>query len=259
MISMKKILNLAFLLLACFVISSCSDEMETQTPVVRDTQTDMQVLSRFVDINETTNEYYINENKKTRALSYVTGSDWVELEKVSPINLEQYKRDLRALNAQVAMAIEDPNIAYMVFSVNGKTLVKKLRDTKFDLAYSQTSSVSTRALPYSLEVVGGEDSSTGPFKDASRTINMNVNLDLNVQFNYYFFQVLSPNAKPNPDDSYTTPESVAFSGTGPLWNTAFTWTAYWDAQGTDGKFSWEFKSKGSTPSFGHIAQCTFSY
>ena len=29
---------------------------------------------------------------------------------------------------------------------------------------------------------------------------------------YYFFQILSPNAKVNPDDNTTTPESVAFSG-----------------------------------------------
>lgn len=257
---MKKILSLTFLFLVCFVISSCSDdEVITQLPMVRDSQTDMQVLSRFVDINESTNEYYINENKKTRSLSYVTGADWEELEKVSAINLEKCERNLRDLNAQVAMAIEDPNIAYMVFSVNGNTLVKKLRDTSFDFVSSQTSSTSTRALPYSLDVYGGSDTSTGKFKDASRTIRMNVNLDLNVQFNSYFFQILSPDAKPDNDDSILTPESIAFSGTGPLWNNSFIWTAYWGAQGSDGLFSWEFKSKGSTPSFGHIAQCTFSY
>lgn len=257
---MKKILSLTFLFLSCFVISSCSDdEVTTQLPMVRDSQTDMQVLSRFIDINASTNEYYINENKKTRALSYVTGSDWEELGKVSPVNLEKCERSLRDLNTQVAMAVEDPNIAYMVFSVNGKILVKKLRDTSFDFVSSQTSSASTRALPYSLDVVGGSDTSTGKFKDASRTIRMNVNLDVNIQFNYYFFQLLSSDAKPDNDDNILTPKSIAFSGTGPLCNNSFIWTAYWGVQGSDGLFSWEFKSKGSTPSFGHIAQCTFSY
>lgn len=76
---MKKILYLASFLLACMFISSCSnDEMLTET-VVGDTQTDMEILSRFIDVNEATNEYYINVNKKTRALSYVTGQigkDW---------------------------------------------------------------------------------------------------------------------------------------------------------------------------------------
>lgn len=255
---MKKKLYLASFLLVCMFISSCSDDEMVTEPVVGNTQTDMEILSRFIDVNEDTNEYYINENKKTRALSYVTGTDWELLEKVNPINLEKCQNDLRALNTQVAMAIEDPKNAYMVFSVNGKTLVKKLRDTNFEFVSSPNSPASTRALPYSLEVYGGSDTSTGLFKDASRTIRMDVNLDTNVQFNYYFFQVLSPNAKPSPDDSYTTPESVAFSGTGPLWSTSFTWTAYWDAQ-VGGLFSWEFKSKGSTPSYGHIAQCKFSY
>ena len=132
---MKKILYMAFFLVGCIIVSSCSDdEVITQQPIVRDTQTDMQVLSRYIDINESTNEYYINENKKTRALSYVTGADWKELEKVSSINLEKCKRNLRDLNTQVAMAIGDPNITYIVFSVEGKTLVKKIRDANFDFA-----------------------------------------------------------------------------------------------------------------------------
>lgn len=255
---MKKILYLASFLWVCMFLSSCSDDEVVTEPVVGNTQTDMEILSRFIDVNESTNEYYINENKKTRALSYVTDVDWAKLKKVSPIHLEKCKNNLQALNAQVAMAIKDPKNAYLVFSVNGKTLVKKLRDTSFDFASSQNSSASARALPYSLEVYGGSNKTTGQFKDINRTIRMKVNLDLNIQFNYYFFEILSPNAKPSSDDNASTPESVAFSGTGPLWNTSFTWTAYWDAQ-VDQSFLWEFKSQGSMPSYGHIAQCTFSY
>ena len=257
---MKKILYMAFFLVGCIIVSSCSDdEVITQQPIVRDTQTDMQVLSRYIDINESTNEYYINENKKTRALSYVTGADWKELEKVSSINLEKCKRNLRDLNTQVAMAIGDPNITYIVFTVEGKTLVKKIRDANFDLVSSYASSVSTRTLPYSLEVTGGSDKSTGKFKDENRTIRMDVNLDSKVQLNYYFFQVLSPNTKTTSDNSTLTLESVVFCGTGSLWNTSFFWTANWDVQGSDGLYLWEFKSKGSAPSYGHIARCTFSY
>lgn len=257
---MKKILHMACFLVGCIIVSSCSDdEVITQQPVVRDTQTDMQVLSRFIDINESTNEYYINENKKTRALSYVTGADWKELEKVSPINLDKCKRTLRDLNTQVAMAIENPNVTYIVFSVDGKTLVKKLRDANFDFVSSYASSAPTRTLPYSLEVTSGNGVRTEKFKDASRTIRMDVNLELNVQPNYYFFEVLRTNSKTASSNSALTLESVAFCGTGLLWNTSFFWTAYVNEQGSDGLFSWEFKSKGSTPSYGHIAQCTFSY
>lgn len=246
---MKKILHLASFLLVCMFISSCSDdEIPTQLPVVRDTQTDMQVLSRFIDINESTNEYYINENKKTRALSYITGADWEELRKVSPINLEQCQRNLRALNNEVAMAVKDPNIAYLVFIVNGKTLVKKLRDTDFDFASLPTSSTSTRTLSHYLAVTGGRDVSADKFEDASRSIRMN----FNIQSDYYFFQVLNQNVKPSP-------VGVAFCGTEPLWNTSFTWTANLGAQESDVLFTWEFTSKGNIPSHGHIAQCTFGY
>lgn len=87
---------------------------------------------------------------------------------------------------------------------------------------------------------------------------MDVRVNDIITFNYYFFEILNSNAKPNPDDNILTPESVAFSGTGQLWNTRFTWTSYWDANEPGKGFKWEFKGKGTTPSSGFIADCTFS-
>ena len=260
---MKKILNLALLLMTCFVIASCSDDEEvTQAPAVRDTQTDMQVLSRFIDINESTNEYYINDQKKTRASSYIYDTDQQELQKVSPVNYEKFKKDLAELNNRVAKSIADPKVAYIVLSANGKTVVKKVKENVnfgFELSQNNASVASTRALPSVLNIQGGRQTTTGQFRDASRTIRMTISLDPFVQSSYYYFDVLSPDAKPNPDPDYSTPESVAFSGTGPLMNNYFTWTAYWDAQGTDGLFRWEFKGRGNTTSYGQIASCSFSY
>ena len=51
-------------LLTVLGVCSCNDN-EVIEPVVSDSVSDMEVLSRFVDVNEITNEYYINENKKT--------------------------------------------------------------------------------------------------------------------------------------------------------------------------------------------------
>lgn len=261
MISMKKILNLAFLLLACLVISSCSDdEVLTQTPMVRNSQSDIQVLSRFVDINESTNEYYINEQMKTRASSYITNTEQQELQSVSPINYEKYMATLTELNNRVAKSIADPNVAYIVLSANGKTIVKKVKENVnfgFELSKNNLSSSSTRALPSNLYIYGGQQTTTGQFYDSSRTINMTVSLDPFV--GYYYFDVLSPDAKPNPDPDILTPESIAFSGTGSLSPNYFVWTAYWDAQGSDGRFRWEFKGRGNSPSYGNIATCSFSY
>lgn len=246
-------------LLTVFGVCSCTDN-EVMEPVVSNSASDMEVLSRFVDINEATNEYYINENKKTRALSYVTGSDWQDLEKVSPLSIEKYKSNLQVLNAQVASAISNPNTAYVVFSVNGKTLVKKVKeDVNFDFSVSKGAITETRAVFPSLSINGGSQNSTGVFYDSSQTLRMQVNLNASIQYNYYFFEVLNPNAKPSPDDNITTPESVAFSGTGPLWSNTFTWTSYWDANVAGKGFKWEFRGKGTTPSFGFIADCTFSY
>lgn len=260
---MKKFCLVFMAILACFVVSSCTqDDNEISENTVRDTQTDMEILSRFVDIDENTNEYYINENKKTRALSYITDQDYQEIQKVSPVNYEKFSEQLRLLNEKVASAINNPNTAYIVFSVNDKTIVKKIRETNFE--FSKTSEtgniVQTRALPYSLGVYGGSNETTGPFKDASRTIKMTVTLDPILTGKYYFFDIISPNAKPSPDPDITTPQTIAFSGTAPfLTNNTFTWTAYWQAQGNDGLFNWEFKSYGYNPSSGNIAMCKFSY
>ena len=89
---MKKVMFMFISLLTVLGVCSCNDN-EVIEPVVSDSVSDMEVLSRFVDVNEITNEYYINENKKTRALSYVTGSDWQDLEKVSPLSIEKYKNN----------------------------------------------------------------------------------------------------------------------------------------------------------------------
>lgn len=260
---MKKKLNLAFLFLVCFVISSCSDdEVATQAPMVRNSQTDIQVLSRFVDINESTNEYYINEQMKTRASSYITNADQQELQNVSPVNYEKYMATLAELNNNVAKSIADPKVAYIVLSANGKTVVKKVKENvnfEFELSRNNSSTSSTRALPSILYVNGGQETTTGKFYDKSRTINMTVTLDPFVQYNYYYFDILSPDAKPSPDPDILTPESIAFSGTGSLSPNYFVWTAYWDAQGPDGNFSWEFKGRGNSPTSGMIATCSFSY
>lgn len=256
---MKNFYLVCATMIAGLSMSSCSQDDEVVETSVRDTQTDMEILSRFIDINESTNEYYINGNKKTRALSYVTNSDLKELEEVSPVSLEKCQMELNELNAQVAQAMANPEIAYIVLSVEGKTIVKNVRkaDFEFKLDNDNVNSTSSRAIPSSLMVYGGSTQTTNEFLDATRTIRMSVTKDFSVS-GYYYFTVNSKDAKVSPDDNTTTPETVVFSGTGSLWNTSFTWTAYWDAQQDNGQFKWEFKATGITPSYGTIATLKFS-
>ena len=56
---MKKVLFFACALFAGMAVTSCSNEDDLTTVSVSDTQTDMEVLSRFIDVNEATNEYYM--------------------------------------------------------------------------------------------------------------------------------------------------------------------------------------------------------
>ncbi|OUN77857.1 hypothetical protein [Bacteroides sp. An51A] len=256
---MKNFYFVCATLVAGFFMSSCTQDDGIVKNSVRDTHTDMEILSRFIDINEATNEYYLNENKKTRALSYVTNSDFEELEKVSPVNVEKCQKELNELNAKVAQAMADPNIAYLVLSVEGKTVVKNVRKANFEFKLDDNVKViASRAIPSTLMVYGGSTQTTNEFLDATRTIRMSVIKDSFVS-GYYYFTVNSKNAKVNPDDNTTTPETVAFSGTGSLWNTYFTWTSYADSEAMqDGKYKWEFKATGITPSSGTIATLNFS-
>lgn len=52
---MKKVLFFACALFAGMAVTSCSNEDDLTTVSVSDTQTDMEVLSRFIDVNEATN------------------------------------------------------------------------------------------------------------------------------------------------------------------------------------------------------------
>lgn len=126
---MKKIfLSLAVLAFGGFLFSSCQDDdVVSEKSVVRDYQTDAQILSKFVDLNRSTGEYFINENKRTTVMSYLTDKDWLELQNVSPVNYEKYEKGLKDLNVKLAEYAKDPNISKIVYSTyDGDTYVKDL-------------------------------------------------------------------------------------------------------------------------------------
>ena len=78
------------------------------------------------------------------------------------------------------------------------------------------------AVGRSWNIMGGSQITTVVFYYSILTLKMQVDLNASIQNNYYFFEVLNINAKPSMDDNITTPESVAFSGTGPLWSNTLT-------------------------------------
>ena len=90
-------------ILALFVgvLTSCSNNDEVaEITVTRDYQTDSKVLAKFVDINKTTHEYYINSNKRNSVLSYITNVDVEELNSVNSLNLSIFKESINQVNSR---------------------------------------------------------------------------------------------------------------------------------------------------------------
>jgi len=114
--TMRKLLILTFLLCAVLVISSCSDSDLPSIPAAtRDYQTDAQILSKFVDVNKTIGEYYINENKRNSPLSYISDRDWEELLLVNPLNRAIFEKELAAVNHSLQIAAGRPDVAQIVY------------------------------------------------------------------------------------------------------------------------------------------------
>lgn len=112
MLMKKLFFGLALLFSTGCCLMSCSQDeiMNAESPVTRDYQTDSEILSKFVDFNSLTGEYYLNENKKSTAISYLTDKDWLDLQQVNPVNYEKYVKGLNELNQQLAEYEKDPNI-----------------------------------------------------------------------------------------------------------------------------------------------------
>ena len=86
---MKRI-HILLMALVALSIQGCQDDFDVPSEQAsRSYEQDAEVLNRFVDINKTTHEYYINPNKRTTALSYITNDGAEELAVVNSLNLDE--------------------------------------------------------------------------------------------------------------------------------------------------------------------------
>lgn len=95
---MKQIYSLLVVLITLF-LQSCQNNLTLPVPASRNYQQDIAVLNDFVDINKTTHEYYVNPNKKSTALSYLTNTDAEEFNAVNPVNLNSFKQSISQINS----------------------------------------------------------------------------------------------------------------------------------------------------------------
>lgn len=91
---MKRI-HILLMALVALSIQGCQNDFNVPSEQAsRSYEQDAEVLNRFVDINKTTHEYYINPNKRTTALSYITNDGAEELAVVNSLNLDVFQQSV---------------------------------------------------------------------------------------------------------------------------------------------------------------------
>lgn len=241
-------LTLTVLLSAGVGVTSCSDDevMNVESPLTRDYQTDSQILSKFVDFNSSTGEYFINENKRLNAVSYLNDKDWLELQKVSHINYDRYEKELGKLNRQLTEYEKDPNISKIVYSTyGGKTYIKDLNnDCSILIEKSSIISRSAKANYTQMSISCGTQSYAS--FNASSTIHTDIQI---LAFGYYLCEL-----KCNTKGAHCTNNNssgLVLSGTGPTGTVSYTWTS-----GSSSTF-WDFTGICKTSQSGQIVQVYF--
>lgn len=254
---MKKLFLWVVTFLACVAITSCTNsDLPINDASVRDYQTDAQVLAKFVDVNKTIGEYYINENKKNSPMSYVTNKDWEELQLVNPANRAKYENELKALNAQLAIVAQRPDIDQIVYSTYGETWIRELKaNSLITLTKSNQSATRSARSNYGRLTLLYNTEQWQSFY-AGNQINMQININL-LSYTYYFFEIICDTnaSKTGSSAGGSDPKKVVMSGTTMMEQWQFTWT---ESTGASNVY-WEFRGMKHAPSDIGGAQITAEF
>lgn len=108
----------------------CSDHFVIDTPAEAGNsyESDVHVLNKFVDISEPGQKYYINPNKKSTVLSYITNSDLEELNAVNSLSASRYEKSLFRLNEKISQAISSHTVDYVVMCTSSQIFVDRIND-----------------------------------------------------------------------------------------------------------------------------------
>ena len=134
-------------ILALFVgvLTSCSNNNEVaEINATRDYQTDFKVLAKFVDINKTVGEYYLNVNK-TSFKDLLSDKDWQELQSVNPLNKQRFEKEIAELNMRLQAAANNPKTSQIVYSTYNETWIRNLTQDKIVQVENTVQSSLTRA------------------------------------------------------------------------------------------------------------------
>lgn len=248
---MKRILSLAWLFcIALIAITSCSDsDLPVATPATRDYKTDAMVLSKFVDVNKSIGEYYINEHKRNSPLSYITDNDWEELMLVNPLNREKFEKELAAVNHSLQIAAGRPDVTQIVYNTyGGETWVRTI-DHKSPISLRKCTQAETRAagtMWASLQLSYGALNEAN--FNAGKQIKSTIDIDMFGHKMYYFELACKTDAKKKPEGWYPSgsgddEKTIVMSGQGSIERYVFQWTA----NGDKNDIFWQFKGALHAP------------
>ena len=118
-----------FLLVVLMALSlqSCQNNLNLPSPASRNYQQDVAVLNDFVDINKTTHEYYVNPNKKSTALSYLTNTEAEELNAVNPVNLNSFKQSISQINNMSGQLASSHGVDYIVMITESDIYISQIK------------------------------------------------------------------------------------------------------------------------------------
>ena len=123
---MKRI-SILLIALATLSIQSCQDDLNLPSPASRSYDQDAEVLNKFVDINKTTHEYYINPNKRTTALSYITNADAEELAAVNSLNLDMFEQSVNRVSKLSGQFASSHGVDYVVMITSNEIYVSRTK------------------------------------------------------------------------------------------------------------------------------------
>lgn len=123
---MKRVYFYIIALMALFM-QGCQYDLNLSSPASRSYEQDAEVLNRFVDINKTTHEYYINPNKRTTALSYITNADAEELAAVNSLNLDMFQQSINRVSKMSGQLAANHEVDYVVMITGHEIYVSRTK------------------------------------------------------------------------------------------------------------------------------------
>ncbi len=124
---MKRI-HILLMALVALSIQGCQDDFNVPSEQAsRSYEQDAEVLNRFVDINKTTHEYYINPNKRTTALSYITNDGAEELAVVNSLNLNVFQQSVDWVSKLSGQFASNHGVDYVVMMTGNEVYVSRTK------------------------------------------------------------------------------------------------------------------------------------